>query len=61
MRPPGYGHDDERPLDIEDVPYAHLIAIDVTPIWVQFEDSAKPTTVRIIPTKTRPMSMFSFR
>lgn len=45
MRPPGYGHDDERPLDIEDVPYAHLIAIDVTPIWVQFEDSAKPTTV----------------
>ncbi|HJD23271.1 MAG TPA: NEAT domain-containing protein [Firmicutes bacterium] len=42
MRPPGYGHDEERPLDIEDVPYAHLIAIDVTPIWVQFEDSSKP-------------------
>ena len=31
-------------MDIEDVPYAHLIAIDVTPVWVQFEDSVKPTT-----------------
>ena len=26
------------------MPYAHLIAIDVTPVWVQFEDSVKPTT-----------------
>ena len=43
-RPAGFGYDYERPLDIEDVPYAHLIAIDVTPIWVQFEDSVKPTT-----------------
>ena len=42
-RPAGFGYDYERPLDIEDVPYAHLIAVDVTPIWVQFEDSAKPT------------------
>lgn len=44
MRPAGFGYDYERPLDIEDVPYAHLISIDVTPIWVQFADSAKPTT-----------------
>ena len=44
MRPPGYGYDYERPLDIEDVPYAHLIAIDVTPVWVQFEDSVKPSS-----------------
>ncbi len=44
MRPPGYGYDYERPLDIEDKPYAHLISVDVTPIWVQFEDTAKPTT-----------------
>ena len=43
-RPAGFGYDYERPLDIEDVPYAHLIAIDVTPVWVQFEDSVKPTT-----------------
>ena len=43
-RPAGFGYDYERPLDIEDVPYAHLIAIDVTPVWVQFADSAKPTT-----------------
>lgn len=45
-RPAGFGYDYERPLDIEDVPYAHLIAIDVTPIWVQFEDSVKPTTAK---------------
>ena len=44
MRPPGYGYDYERPLDIANQPYAHLISIDVTPIWVQFEDSVKPTT-----------------
>lgn len=43
MRPPGYGYDYERPLNIEDVPYAHLISIDVTPIWVKFEDSVKPS------------------
>ena len=42
MRPAGFGYDYERPLDIEDVPYAHLISVDVTPIWVQFEDSTKP-------------------
>ncbi len=44
MRPPGYGYDYERPLDIEDEPYAHLISIDVTPVWVKFEDSVKPAT-----------------
>ncbi len=44
MRPAGFGYDYERPLNIEDVPYAHLISIDVTPVWVQFEDSVKPTT-----------------
>lgn len=45
MRPAGFGYDYERPLDIEDVPYAHLISVDVTPIWVQFEDSTKPVAV----------------
>ena len=32
------------PWTLTNQPYAHLISIDVTPIWVQFEDSVQPTT-----------------
>ena len=33
-RPAGFGHDEERLIDIDDVPYQHLLALDVTPIAV---------------------------
>ena len=43
-RPAGYGHENERPVDIENVPYPHLIAVDATPVWVKFENTQAPTS-----------------
>lgn len=37
-RPAGFGHDEERLIDIDDVPYQHLLALDVTPIAVADEE-----------------------
>ena len=31
-RPAGYGHDEERLINIADQPYSHLMALDVTPV-----------------------------
>lgn len=33
-RPAGFGYDYERKVDIADVPYSHLLALDVTPISI---------------------------
>ncbi len=42
-RPAGFGYDSERTVDISDQPYSHILALDVTPIYIGFNsEDAKP-------------------
>ena len=38
-RPAGYGYDYDRTVDISDQPYSHILALDVTPIHICFENN----------------------
>ena len=38
-RPAGYGYDYDRTVDISDQPYSHILALDVTPIHISFEQN----------------------
>src|SRR5699024_12085069 len=33
-RPAGFGHDEPRLIDIDNLPYQHMMALDVTPVVV---------------------------
>ena len=37
-RPAGFGYDEARTVDISDHPYSHILALDVTPIHICFEN-----------------------
>lgn len=37
-RPAGYGYDYDRKVDISNQPYSHILALDVTPIHICFEN-----------------------
>lgn len=39
IRPAGYGYDYDRPVDISNQPYSHILALDVTPIHISFENN----------------------
>lgn len=38
-RPAGYGYDYDRTVDISNQPYSHILALDVTPIHISFENN----------------------
>lgn len=47
-RPAGFGYDSERTVDISDQPYSHILALDVTPIYIGFNsEDAKPKPTQI--------------
>ena len=47
-RPAGFGYDTERSVNISDQPYSHILALDVTPIYIGFTGGdAKPKPTQI--------------